>query len=957
MQSDSATPDGFTADPAVEPYALPVDDQDQPAVQAGSSPSSDAGSYEDAGIYRIDVSYVDESGNEIAPRVSIAVQDGQSWSQASPTLGGYTLVDPGQATLSGVAGGDVHDLSFTVAYRQQTAVYHVVTELEAEGGYYIFSDETRTGIVGQSASVAPPAISGYHCVTTGSDLSTTVTSDGQATVTLRYDLDTRGYGIYYVTNGSYVPAQTGEPGTAIVAPANPTRTGYTFAGWDIDGDGVADALPTTIADHDVTATAVWAPGQTQYTIDYMVEDPNGSYEVNGVRYRLGARGTVSGALTGSTTHFDESAAGLDTHMTSATDHGAFAYWTLSTRNLPVERTIAADGSTVETVYYDRKRVPVYLFQNSTSTPLIDPDTNEQVVIEVPFGENFDMSPYLSSRYVPADSNFVNSVAIAARGAVSLNVIGSTYYRYITSVDSEGNASFSYVMVFTTSETARTHILGTYQNVGAPIDYSETNYTEGAGDDEYTNLMSASRHYYRLTYDNGRFHAVAWRYSDGQWRAHSGDETPQSDARWGEWHYLTPEQIAQAERNGYFDTDPSQTIANSNAVEIMWARDTHHVRYHGLGSDSQWITTPIEDVTLQYGAPVNAEAVDPGTGPADQRFLGWSIVRTTDPTEARYIDADATLPGSDMDLYAVWAHPDVTVTFDTGGGTAVASQTFAWDGTAIRPANPTREGYRFGEWYYFGTHGGVLDTVPSRYSFDRPVEGDITLYASWEQTNQPTTYTVRYVSDDGVLIRTDTFAGAFVGDTVFVSPTFSGPWQYADAAGRSLTLVDDAGENVVTFVLSRDASHAYRVRYVEEGTGRDLLNPALVSSWEAVRDFLAPHIDGYDVLHGGVGYAIAAAGDGTSELVFLYRPVAAPTPGPGPETPMTPKQVTDTPAVPLGAEPAYAAEALAAEPNALPATGDDTTSVPIGIASIGALFAALAARLRLRRDSGKSDRDA
>jgi uncharacterized repeat protein (TIGR02543 family) len=58
---------------------------------------------------------------------------------------------------------------------------------------------------------------------------------------------------------------------------------------------------------------------------------------------------------------------------------------------------------------------------------------------------------------------------------------------------------------------------------------------------------------------------------------------------------------------------------------------------------------------------------------------------------------------------------------------VPSQTVNPGGTASRPANPTRTGYTFGNWY--SDYG-----LTSVYNFSTPVNGNITLYAKWLSGN-------------------------------------------------------------------------------------------------------------------------------------------------------------------------------------------------------------------------------
>lgn len=72
------------------------------------------------------------------------------------------------------------------------------------------------------------------------------------------------------------------------------------------------------------------------------------------------------------------------------------------------------------------------------------------------------------------------------------------------------------------------------------------------------------------------------------------------------------------------------------------------------------------------------------------------------------------------------NPGYTITFDTKGGTDVASQTQMYGEPLTAPEPPTREGYRFTGWYKDYNCDEQWDLQ------NDTVEVDLTLYAGWEK---------------------------------------------------------------------------------------------------------------------------------------------------------------------------------------------------------------------------------
>ena len=105
---------------------------------------------------------------------------------------------------------------------------------------------------------ADPTREGYTFIGWDKEIPTTMLAENM-TVTAQWVINR--YTITFDTaGGSKIAPITQDYGTAITAPADPTREGYTFIGWD-------KAIPTTMPAENMTVTAQWEINQYTITFD------------------------------------------------------------------------------------------------------------------------------------------------------------------------------------------------------------------------------------------------------------------------------------------------------------------------------------------------------------------------------------------------------------------------------------------------------------------------------------------------------------------------------------------------------------------------------------------------------------------------------------------------------------------------------------------------------------------
>ncbi len=199
--------------------------------------------------------------------------------------------------------------------------------------------------------------------------------------------------------------------------------------------------------------------------------------------------------------------------------------------------------------------------------------------------------------------------------------------------------------------------------------------------------------------------------------------------------------------------------------VIVEKPTYTVSFNSVEGSEVPAQTVIEDECAQ-------KPQDPAK--AEYLFNGWF-------TDAEYTQAyDFGEPVvSDVTLYAKWIPAAFTVTFDSTGGSEVAAQGVNNGSAAIKPQDPTKEGYIFEGWY---TDSGCTDA----YDFETILTEDITLYAQWI----PLEVSVQF--------EPMAYEAQAIGRTVRGKVTCNGP--DGTISGVSYTLKGKSGEKTEQIVL-------------------------------------------------------------------------------------------------------------------------------------------------------------
>ena len=552
------------------------------------------------------------------------------------------------------------------------------------------------------------------------------------------------YTITFNTDGgSTVAAITQDYGSDITAPADSTKVGYTFAGWDVE-------IPETMPAKNVTITATWTINQ--YTITF---DTDGGSAIAAITQDYNTEVTAPEdpektgyTFVGWSPAIPNTMPGKNVTVT--------AQWTVN------QYTITFDtdgGSTVQPITQD---------YNTTVTAPEDPTRT---------GYTFAGWDIKIPETMPAEN-----LKVTARWKIN---------SYTITFDSAGG-------------TAVEAITADYgETVRAPEDPTREGYTFASWSPVLPGTMPAENlkvtaqwdiNSYTITYKNGDD------VVDIQTYAYGADVTATTVATSKEGHTFA----------GWLDV-PDTMPAQNLEVQAEWTVNSYLLTYVPNFGTFNGET----EITYAYGTKITKPKDPTRTG---YTFLGWYANGTA-------FDFDTmTMPAAEFYLTALWQVNQYTITFDSTGGTDVASITQDYNTAVTEPDEPTREGYTFAGW--FTGANGTGDRYFSGSTLYMPLNG-LNLYAKWDVQ----AYTVTLDPTEDGTVSTSTvyanynttvdvtgyqptkvgylFQGWYLGDTQYT--TFIMP-----AGGITLTAkytsyldllcnlgADDIAANESTLLLARE----------------------------------------------------------------------------------------------------------------------------------------------------------
>jgi len=264
--------------------------------------------------------------------------------------------------------------------------------------------------------------------------------------------------------------------------------------------------------------------------------------------------------------------------------------------------------------------------------------------------------------------------------------------------------------------------------------------------------------------------------------------------------VIPQNVAYGEKL-VMPTDPTRTgfvfggWYKEAACTNAWNFNSDLIATTNMTLYAKWLIGYIVTFDTQGGSAIPQQYVGQGnlaTQPVEPFWEGYVFDNWYQEASCANIwNFNANAVTANTMLYAKW---QITVSFDSQGGSAVTSQAVDQNGKVMPPADPVRDGYVFGGWYREASYtnawnfaNDVVTSVMTLYAkwqfmvtFDWQYDNNVTLQQVDQNglTSQPDTPVRDGIAFDGWYREKDfTTLWNFATDAVMSNITLYAKWQY------------------------------------------------------------------------------------------------------------------------------------------------------------------------------------
>ena len=525
---------------------------------------------------------------------------------------------------------------------------------------------------------------------------------------------------------------------------NPTKQGYTFAGWKvnnnvyIDSDTLLQSGSTQVFKDKATLIAKWTPGPANYTVKHYKQNGDGTYPT--------------------TPTYTETKSGISEQYTEAEAIASYADDGYQVPTNISRDLIKGDGSTVIEIKYPAKSfnytVNHYKQQSDDSYSTITESETKQALLGAQIAYTSVSKESAYKGYKVNTTMTTPSTTVTKDGQAHIDI----YYAARTDIPytvkhykQQGNGTYSSTPTATDSKTGTT---GKQTSATARTEYANDGYQVPTTITQKTIAGDGS------TVVEIRYPANSYNYTVNTYLENSDGtypDIPISETKQALLGATITASSQSTSRTGYtFDSSRSTqgniTIVKDGNPEInlYYKRIKYTVTFDVNGGNA--LSDSERTQTIEYGNSYNTLPTPTKTSSS---FAGWWTSKTggTQVTGNEIVTSSHT-------LYAHWDAKQYTIIFNVNGGDELLANTKTvnygetFGGTYSTMPVPTREGYTFEGWYTgVDTNGNVTGTRVSDSTVADDTYADssdnINLYADWKVIK----YTVTFDAAGGRLAST------------------------------------------------------------------------------------------------------------------------------------------------------------------------------------------------------------